>query len=128
MRILDPSILFAVVPTSVAGIVGLLVSTAVIFIAILLSDAIIGHEMEMKQILVMSFLAYFLTPLAQALLARYIPVVGFVLMPLLVWFVLGQIILKKDAVTNMKIAVVAFIIYQILLYTKIVSIIVGLVL
>ena len=128
MNALGLSILFSLVPITIEGVVSLLISTTIIFVSIVLSDAIIAHEMEAKEVLVMSFFAYFLTPLAQSLLARYIPFVGFILVPLFVWFVLGEIFLRKDSTTNMKVAILAFVIYQILIYSGIVSRVAGLVL
>lgn len=128
MNALGLSILFSLVPITIEGVVSLLISTTIIFVSIVLSDAIIAHEMEAKEVLVMSFFTYFLTPLAQALLARYIPFIGFILVPLFVWFVLGEIFLRKDSTTNMKVAIVAFVIYQILIYSGIVSRVAGLVL
>ncbi|MBI2971589.1 MAG: hypothetical protein HYY37_04205 [Candidatus Aenigmarchaeota archaeon] len=108
------------VPLTPAGIVALLAQALVTALAILISDRLIAHNFEVKHAVMMSFAAYFVTPLAfagialsgfevPALVARYV-------VPLLVWIALGEILLQSgDMVTKLKVAGVGFAVYIIML-------------
>lgn len=118
------STLFSVVPTNIYGVITLLTHTLVIFIVILLSDKFIGHSFEPKNVLIMSILAYFLTPITQSFLSSFVSFrFGFQLIPLVIWLVLGEIFLKGDVdtKTKLKVALLAFVVYQIMLLTGIVG-------
>ena len=123
--------LFSVVPTTINGVLILIVEMIVIFTAIILSDKFIGHSFEPKNVLIMSILAYFLTPITQSFLSSFVSIrFGLQLFPLVVWLILGEIFLKKDAdmKTKLKVALLAFVIYEILSLTGIVGRIIAAVL
>jgi len=84
------------------------------WLIILLSDEVIGHQIEAKRALILAAIAYFASPLILAFLPLSIPYAG-LLMPLVVWIVLGEVLLRAYGTTNrLKIAVLAFVIFTIL--------------
>lgn len=107
--------LLGLIPTTVGGVVGLLVEVLIIWIAVMVADKIIAHQIEAKHSLILAALAYFLAPLILAFAAISIPFAG-IIVPLLVWIVLGELLLRGsgDFKARLKVAAVAFMIYLIL--------------
>ena len=107
-------VLASQIPSSVGGVVSLLVQVIVIWAVVILADKIIAHRVEPKRSLILAFLAYFISPLVLAFAAINIPFAG-ILLPLLVWIVLGEILLRVSSFVNrLKVAVLAFVIYLLL--------------
>ncbi len=112
------------IPTSVGGVIGLLIDALLTFAIIVLIDKIIAHEMELKHALIMALVAYFITPIMMFALVAVIPgtmsfvILGFIV-PLLIWVLLGELLLHGDFGTKLKVAVVAFVVYFILTYAGI---------
>jgi hypothetical protein len=107
-------VLSSLIPTSVGGVVSLLVQVVVIWLAVILADKIIAHQIEAKRSAMLAFLAYFLSPLVLALVAINIPFAG-LLLPLVIWVALGEVLLREIGTgARLKVAAVAFVIYLLL--------------
>lgn len=105
---------------SLGGIIGLLISTLVAFVALVLSDTVIAHGIEAKRLLIMSLVALFIAPIAGSFLSGYIVLSSFVFayaVPLAVWIILGEVLLTADMMTKVKVAAVGFVVYIILSLT-----------
>jgi hypothetical protein len=110
-------ILASFIPTSVGGAIGLLVQILIIWVVVMLADKIIAHQMQAKHSLILAILAYFLSPLVLAFAAISIPFAS-IIVPLIVWIVLGEILLRGygGAKARLKVAAIAFVIYLVLNY------------
>lgn len=112
------------IPLTIPGIVTMFVNSLLAFVVVVLSDKVISHNLELKRASIVSGVALFITPVLGALVASYtaLPVYlsGIIfayVLPLLVWIVLGEILLKSDMKTKLKVMVIAFAAYMILNFT-----------
>lgn len=110
--------LLSFVPLSVGGVIALLVNMIIAFIALVIADKVVAHSVDAKRLLILAFVALFITPIvaALALSAVAIPAVvtGYVL-PFIVWLALGEVLIKDaDMKTKLKVVVVAFVVWIIL--------------
>ena len=116
--IIDMVDLLNLVPFSVAGIVALLVNTVIAFIALVIADKLIAHNIDAKRLFIIAFVALFLTPIVGALLLSSLAlpaVVSGYLFPFIVWLILGELLIKEaDMKTKLKVVVVAFVVWIIL--------------
>jgi len=93
----------------VSSVVSLLIETFLVAAAISLSSAVIAHRIEFKRIIIMAVLAYFLTPLICGMIN--VVAIPFV-MPLLIWIVLGEVMLKDiDVKKKAMVAILAYVIF-----------------
>jgi len=114
--------LLSVVPLSIGGVISLLINALLVFIVLVVVNKIIEHEMEAKHSLIMAFLALFLAPLAMAVIAMtgvsavipYFGIIAMFVIPLLVWILLGELLLKGDRMEKLKVVLIAFVVYFIL--------------
>ena len=98
---------------SIGGAVGLLVNVIIIFIAIVIADKVIAHEIEAKKSLIMAFVAYLIVPLILGAIISAglsIPYIIYII-PLVVWVALSELLLKAEMKKKLIVAVVAFIIF-----------------
>ncbi|GEM_PF-2048597 len=118
--------ILGLIPTTLGGVIGLLVQVLIVWIAVMLADKIIAHQIEAKHSLILAVLAYFITPLVLSFAAISIPFAG-IIVPLIVWIILGQILLRQTAgfVPKVKVAAVAFVIYFILTFVGLPAMIAG---
>ncbi len=102
---------------SVGGIISLLINVIITAIAIMIADKVITHEIEAKHSLIMAFIAYFLLPLGLSYLITFVPVVSAIafILPLVVWIILGEILLKADSKQKAIVAVIAYAVNLLLL-------------
>ena len=111
------TILLGALPLSIGGIISLLLTTVIIFVAIVLSDKILSHEMDTKHVLIMSFLCAFIVPLITSLVTSFISFpagfsqIFFFGMPLVSWIILGEILLEGDFKQKIIVAFIAFAIF-----------------
>ena len=105
--------LSGVIPLTLGGIVGLVVEVAIITAILTLSDKFIAHEMAIKHSLLMAFVAYLVVPVILAFASFSIPFVGYIV-PLVVWLVLGEVLLKGDRQARLKASLLAFVVYIVL--------------
>ena len=107
----------ALLPLSISGIIWLLLKTVLIFVALILSDKILAHNMETKHILIMAFLVAFVVPIIVTLLLQFITLpagfsqIFFYGLPLLMWIILGEILLGGDFKEKIMVAFIAFAIF-----------------
>lgn len=90
-----------------------LINTLLAFAAVVLSDRIIAHEVELKHALIISVIALFVTPM----LAPYIGVFDrglAIVLSFVVWVIAGEILLRADYATKFKVLAIAFFVYYIL--------------
>jgi len=100
-------------PIAPALAVTYLVNTLLAFAAVVLSDKIISHEIEIKHALIISFVALFITPI----LVPYIGVFDrgmAIILSFVVWVMLGEVLLRSDYTTKFKVLAIAFGVYYIL--------------
>ena len=117
-------------PLSVGYAIGTLVKAFVAFIAIVVADKIIAHEINIKHSLIIAIVSLFLIPIVGNLITQFIslPMLVFnYILPLVVWIILGEILLKSDMKTKLKVIVIAFVVYAILEYVGVPFIIAGLI-
>jgi hypothetical protein len=116
------------IPTTIGGVIGLLIQVLIIWIAVMLSDKIIAHQIEAKHSLILAVLAYFLVPLVFSFAAIGIPYASIVV-SLAVWIALSEVLLRQTPgfVAKIKVAAVAFVIYLILTFANISGIISGMI-
>lgn len=119
--------LFTIFPNSFQGIVYLVLDVVIIFLALMAADKHIAHRFEPKHVLIMSILAYFLGPITLSFLSGYVSIpYAFVLFPLVLWIVLGEIFLDDfDFKTKLKVAVIGFLIYEIITILNVTEYLVG---
>ena len=104
------------VPMTLGGIIATLVNVLIIFLALVIADKVIAHNVNVKRLLIMALIAFFLAPIIGSLIAGYvaIPYIGLIL-PLIVWIILGELLIKEaDMKTKLKVVVVAFVVYTFL--------------
>jgi hypothetical protein len=118
------------IPLSVGGVVGFLIDALLIFIVLLIADMIISHGIEPKRSLIMSLVAYFITPIVSYFIATAVSLpleIMLYLIPLVVWIALAEVLLEHDTMEKLKIAVLAFVVYIILIFAGVTSMIAGLI-
>ncbi|MBS3054738.1 MAG: hypothetical protein J4431_04330 [Candidatus Aenigmarchaeota archaeon] len=89
------------------------VSALLAFIAVVISDNYIGHNIELRRALVLSVISFFIVPLIIPYLGLNYPYLN-LYFPLISWIILGEIILNNDFGTKLKILGVAFFVYYVL--------------
>ena len=98
----------------VSSLISLVVETVIIVMAISLANVIITHGINIKRIFVMALLAYLLTPIVGYFLVSFLPAIPY-LLPLIVWIVLGELILKDiDFKKKAIVAAIGYVIFIIL--------------
>lgn len=109
--------ILAAVPLSLGGIIATLINALLAFVVIIIVHKAIAHSLNAKHALIMAIIALFLTPVvaAFALEAVALPaLVGAYIIPLVVWIILGELLLKEGMMTKLKVTVVSFVVYIIL--------------
>lgn len=108
------------IPLTIPGIVASFVSSLIAGLVIIVADKLVAHNIEAKHAMMISGIALFITPILGAFAADYTALPGFVfsyLLPLAVWVVLGELLLKSDRVAKLKVAAIAFLAYTALSIT-----------
>ena len=85
------------VPTTIGGLVWLLVQTFAVFLVIMIADRLISHGVETKHALILSFAAYFLPGLlilGLSIAGISLPGSIILVLPLIVWIGLGEVLLE----------------------------------
>lgn len=116
------------IPTTVGGAVGFLINALLAFAVIIIIDEVINHEFQAKHSFIMAIGAYFITPIVFALIgitgiSAFFGFLTTYLIPLIVWVALGEILLEGDGKTKAIVAAVAFIVYTVLIFIGIPTII-----
>lgn len=110
--------LLSYVPLSVAGVIALLVNMLIAFIALVIADKIVAHSVDAKRLLIIAFIALFITPIVAALALSSLALPAFVsgyVLPFVVWLALGEVLIKEaDMKTKLKVVVLAFVVWIIL--------------
>jgi len=90
-----------------------LIHALIAWIALIIADRLIAHEIEAKKTLVLALASFFLVPLVLPILG--IGALGSViLVSAIVWIGLGELILEADRMTKLKVLIIAFVVYYIL--------------
>ncbi len=100
-------------PISMSLATAYLINTLLAFVAVVLSDRIIAHEVEAKHALILAVMAFFVAPM----LAPYIGVYDrgiAIILSFVVWVLLGEALLRADLGTKFKVLAIAFVVYYIL--------------
>ena len=109
---------------NIGFIVGTLVSAVLAFIAIVVSDKLISHNIDAKKSFIMALIALFIVFVIEFYYPLYklgfvpaiasIPYMASILLPLVFWIGLGEGLLSSDRKTKLKVSVIAFIVYIVL--------------
>lgn len=106
------------VPLSAGGVIALLINAVIAFLALVIADKLIAHNVNAKRLFIISLVALFLTPIVAGIALSYAALPSLVaayVLPLIVWLVLGELLIKEaDMKTKLKVVVVAFAVYIIL--------------
>ncbi|MFH0832363.1 MAG: hypothetical protein V1900_01410 [Candidatus Aenigmatarchaeota archaeon] len=106
--------MFDILPfTSMSNLTLYFVNSLIAFVAVMLSDEIIAHNIEVKHALILSVLSFFVAPVVAPLVGLS-GIYALILIPLVVWVLLGEIVLEADWETKLKVLLVAFAVYYIL--------------
>ncbi len=97
-------------PFTFSVLVVYFINTLIAFIAVILSDNFIAHNIEGKKTFVLALLSFFFAPI----IAPYIGMTGIyseLLLPLIIWIAFGELLLEADTKTKLKVLLVAFAVY-----------------
>lgn len=110
--------LLSFVPLSVGGVIALLVNTLIAFVALVIADKVIAHNVDAKRLLIVAFVALFITPIVATVALSSLALPAFVsayVLPFVVWLAIGEALIKEaDMKTKLKVVVVAFVVWIIL--------------
>mgnify|MGYP001614001766 CR=1 FL=1 len=118
------------IPASIGGIVWLFVQTFIVFIVIVIADRVISHGVETKHALILSFAAYFLPGLilfGLIIAGIMLPSSILLVVPLVVWVLLGELVLQGDFKSKLIVAVIAYVAFFALNASPLPSIVVSLI-
>ena len=101
------------IPFSLAFLATQLISTGVAFLAIVIADNYIGHNIEIKRTLFLSVASFFIIPLLITFLGIRLPFMN-MYAPLISWMILGELLLDNDFSTKLKVLGIAFFVYYVL--------------
>jgi len=112
----------------VSSTISLLIECIVITISLSLANLLVEHGIEIKRIIPMALIAYFVTPIVGSLIAPSIPIISY-LLPLVIWVILGEIILTDIEVKKKAlIAALGYAIFFVLTYINLQGLIFSLIL
>ncbi|MCD6092849.1 MAG: hypothetical protein J7J38_02415 [Candidatus Aenigmarchaeota archaeon] len=112
----------------VSSTISLLVECVVITISLSLANLLVEHGIEIKRIIPMALIAYFVTPIVGSLIAPSIPIISY-LLPLVIWVILGEFILTDIEVKKKAlIAALGYAIFFVLTYINLQGLIFSLIL
>src|SRR3989338_1665237 len=110
--------LLSFVPLSVGGVIALLVNTLIAFVALVIADKVIAHNVDAKRLLIVEFVALLITPIVATVALSSLALPAFVsayVLPFVVWLAIGEALIKEaDMKTKLKVVVVAFVVWIIL--------------
>jgi hypothetical protein len=102
-----------IIPLSLGGVIGLLINVVIITIVLAVADKVLAHEMSLKKSFIMALVAYLVVPIILSAAEISFEFSGYII-PLVVWVVLGQFLLKGGHKKKLIAAAVAFIVWIIL--------------
>lgn len=102
-----------IIPLSLGGVIGLLINVVIITIVLAVADKVLAHEMSLKKSFIMALVAYMVVPIILSAAEISFEFSGYII-PLVVWVVLGQFLLKGGHKKKLIAAAVAFIVWIIL--------------
>lgn len=97
-------------PISPALAMTYMINALLAFVAVVLSDRIIAHEVEAKKALVIAVISLFAAPMFAPYLGIFDRGLA-ILLSFVVWVVLGEILLRADYGTKFKVLAIAFVVY-----------------
>ena len=104
-------------PLSVGSATAFLFNALITFFVVMVADLIMAHQMEAKRIFLMSIVSYFLVPIVVLAVGLFMSLPGAVagyVVPLVVWIILGEVLLKSEFKKKALVAVIAFVLNLIL--------------
>ena len=104
----------------------------IVFLSIVISDKFLNHNITVKNSAIMVVIAYLIMPyvmIAIDMLISIPSIVSFILVPLIIWIILGEMLLKDFKFTSkLNVSMIAFITYLLLEYFPISYTIVSMIL
>ena len=105
---------------SIGGIIGTLINAVVVWIILIIANKLIAHNLGAKRAFVLAFVALFITPIVASYIAIAVALPGLVaiyVIPLIVWILLGEALLKGGTFKQkLEVIVIAFVVYIILTF------------
>lgn len=100
-------------PFSASVAITYLINALLAFVAVVLVDRIISHEVEAKHALALSIVSFVAVPILAPFIGAFeknaLLVLSFVS-----WVILGEALLQSDWQTKLKVLVIAFVVYSVL--------------
>ena len=90
-----------------------LIHALIAWIAVILADRIIAHDIEAKKSLVLALAAFFVVPVVLPML-EIGAIVSAIVLSAIVWVGLGELILEAEWSTKLKVLAIAFVVYYII--------------
>ena len=98
---------------SIGSALTYLIHALIAWIAIIIADSIIAHNIESKKAFVLALAAFFVVPLVLPILG--IGAIGSaIVVSAIVWIGLGELILEADWTTKLKVLIVGFVVYYVI--------------
>ena len=83
------------------------------FAVVMLVDKIISHEIEAKHAFILAMVAFVVVPLVAPFVGAF-ERNGLLILSFVSWVILGEVVLRADWQTKLKVLVIAFVVYYIL--------------
>ena len=87
-----------------------LILALIAWIAVILADRIIAHDIEAKKSLLLALAAFFVVPVVLPML-EIGAIVSAIVLSAIVWIGLGELILEAEWSTKLKVLAIAFVVY-----------------
>ena len=116
----------SIIPLSLGGIIGLLVNVVIITVILSLTDKFLAHEISIRNSFIMALIAYLVIPIILSFANISFAFASYII-PLVIWIILGEILLKGGRKGRLIAAAVAFIAYLALTFLGVPFLIAGLI-
>ena len=93
----------------------MLINVVIITVILSLADKFLAHEMSLRNSLIMALIAYLVVPVILSFANISFAFASYII-PLVVWIILGEILLKGGRKGRLMAAAVAFIAYLVLTF------------
>jgi hypothetical protein len=97
---------------SISSVLLYLIDALIAWVALIIADSIIAHNIEAKKTLVLSLASFFVVPLLLPLFG--LGALGaIIVVSAIVWIGLGELLLEADTTTKLKVLVIGFVVYYV---------------
>jgi hypothetical protein len=97
---------------TVSSVLLYLINALIAWIALIIADSIIAHNVEAKKTLILSLASFFVVPLVLPLLG--LGALGAtIVVSAVVWIGLGELLLESDKMIKLKVLIIGFVVYYV---------------